>query len=184
MTFPTSDRLIFKAWKPSDFEDLFRLTSNEKTQRFFPKPHTEELAQDLFARLTTQFDKYGYTYFPVYEKATGEFIGFIGCALQDEIHELCPFVDIGWRLLPEFWGKGFATEGAKACLDFMFAQTEISQIYSMATKENLPSIAVMKKLGMEFLEIFDHPKLKDYPSLQSCELFKLDRSQWLARDQS
>lgn len=184
MTFPTSDRLIFKAWQPSDFENLFRLTSNEKTQRFFPKPHDEKLAKDLFDRLIAQFDKFGFTYYPVFEKETKHFIGFIGCAWQKEIHELCPFVDIGWRLLPEFWGKGYATEGAKACLDFIFDETEITQIYSMATKENIPSIAVMKKLGMEYLEIFDHPKLKDYPALQTCELFKLDRSQWLAKDQS
>ena len=66
------------------------------------------------------FAEYGFCYFAVDELSNYEFIGFIGLSHQDYDVEFTPFIDIGWRLDKNYWGKGFATEGAKRCLAYGF----------------------------------------------------------------
>lgn len=151
------------------------LNSNEKTMEYFPHVLTREDSKKTLERFSQHFDEHGFTYFLVREKTSGSFIGFIGCKWQDYEHPACPHVDIGWRLLPEFWGKGYATEGAKACLDFIFKNYDFKTIFSCATEQNLASFAVMKKLGMSKTEEFDHPRLTDYPEIIRCHMYTISR---------
>ena len=116
----------------------------------------------------------GFCYFAVEKLENQEFIGFIGLSEQLWESDFTPAIDIGWRLKASAHGNGFATEGAKRCLDFGFNDLAVKEIISVSPKVNLSSIKVMKKLGMKFIEEFNHPKLEQDKYLERCVLYKLE----------
>lgn len=169
----TTPRLGLRNWLPSDLGPFAQLNADPQAMRFFPKTLTRQETADYIERLMAHYEKHGHTYFATDRLDTGKFIGFIGLAHQDFEAPFCPCTDIGWRLLPAAWGQGFATEGAKACLDFAFGKLGKTEIYATATAINRPSIRVMEKIGMQPMGIFDHPKLLDDERLRKCVVYKI-----------
>ena len=88
-----------------------------------------------------------------------------------------PAVEIGWRLSPAHWGKGYATEGAKAALRFGFEDLNLDQIVSFTVPANKPSWSVMERIGMvrDPSEDFDHPRLPVGHALRRHVLYRLKR---------
>ena len=168
-----SKRLGFRTWQDGDLEDLVSLNSDPEVMRFFPAALDHQGSQNLLTRLQNQYKDNGYTYYYAEELESGNFIGFIGLAWQDFESQWTPFTDIGWRLKKEFWGKGFATEGAERCLEHGFTALGIKDIYAVASKVNLPSIRVMEKIGMNKVGEFEHPKLADYPEIKDCVVYRI-----------
>ena len=80
-------------------------------------------------------------------KDTGEFIGFIGRSVPRRLRPISPCVEIGWRLARRFWGLGFATDGARACLDVGFGRLGLTEVMSFTALANRPSRAVMTRIG-------------------------------------
>ena len=167
-----SERLGFRGWKETDIDALFSINSNDKVMQYFPsKPNLKE-TKAFIIRMQKMYAINKYCYFAVEILATKEFIGFIGlCEQTYEIH-FNPSIDIGWRMHPSFWGKGYATEGAKACLKYGFNQLNLDKIVAIAPEINTPSIKVMENIGMQKVEEFKHPLLKDNPELQTCVLYQ------------
>lgn len=102
-------------------------------------------------------------------------IGFIGISEQTFESDFTPCIDIGWRLSQTEWGKGYATEGAKRCLEFAFNTIGLNTIKSFCPVINDKSERVMEKLGMIKKSTFNHPLLKDYKALEKCVLYEIDR---------
>jgi RimJ/RimL family protein N-acetyltransferase len=123
--------------------------------------------------MQNQMSETRHCYFVVEELKSRKFMGFIGLLNQTFESEFTPAVDIGWRLLPEFWGNGYATEGAKRCLEFGFSNLKIVRVISIAPQLNKVSLAVMRKIGMTQIAEFSHPKLENYPDIQKCCVFEL-----------
>ncbi|RWX59841.1 N-acetyltransferase, partial [Mesorhizobium sp. M4B.F.Ca.ET.089.01.1.1] len=93
-------------------------------------------------------------------------------------------IEIGWRLAPEFWGKGYVTEAAEAWLAFGFETLDRDEIVSFAVADNHRSTAVMKRLGMSAdpARDFDHPDIPDsHPALKRHVFYRLARDDWQAR---
>ena len=91
-------------------------------------------------------------------------------------------VEIGWRLAPEFWGRGYASEAARAWLDRGFRDMGLDEIVSFAVRDNLRSVAVMQRIGMvaDPGRDFDHPGVPDeLPQLKPHVFYALKRSAWL-----
>ena len=166
----TSERLGFRNWTTADSDLLFVLNSNEEVMRFFPSTQTKEQCLDFILHMQYQFQKNNFCYFAVEVLESKEFIGFIGLCEQTYEADFNPSVDIGWRILPDFWGKGYAIEGAKKVLEYGFTEANLNQIVSVAPLVNFPSISVMKKIGMSKVKTFKHPLLKDFPNLEVCVL--------------
>lgn len=141
--------------------------------RFFPAPATPAQTADFISRMNTMLDERGYCYFATDLLETKTLIGFIGLCYQDFISPFTPAVDIGWRLHPEYWNMGLATEGARRCLAFGFTALHIDEIICTAPAINVPSIQVMKKAGLQFRQTFIHPRLAPYPSLRECVCYSL-----------
>lgn len=175
----TSKNLGFRNWKSSDLDNLFKLNSNADVMQFFPKTSTKNQCKDFIERMQLQFEKSQFCYFATEKIDTKEFIGFIGLSEQTYDVDFNPSIDIGWRLLPEFWGNGYATEGAKQCLIYGFKNLNLEEIVSVAPTVNLPSIAVMKKIGLKKIKSFNHPLLKEYSELENCVLHKVNKSDFL-----
>lgn len=168
----TSERLGFRNWKSEDAESLFEINSDKRVMEFFPNVATKEETIDFIERMKTQFQNKGFCYFAVDKLENNEFIGFIGISEQTYDSQFTPCVDIGWRLKFSEWNKGFATEGAKRCLDFALNNLKIETIYSIAPKINLKSELIMTKIGLQKQYEFEHPLLMNDLRLKDCVLYK------------
>lgn len=90
-------------------------------------------------------------------KSTGEFLGWSGLKLITEpINSHINYYDVGYRFIKEYWGKGYATESAKAAIDFGFEVLKAPEIIGIADIKNLESIRVLEKLGLKKITIFDY----------------------------
>lgn len=168
-----SERLGFRNWNSNDLQEFAELNSDSEVMEHFPSTLSREETFDFIQRLKKHYELNGHTYFATEILRTGELIGFIGLALQDYESEFTPNVDIGWRLKKAHWGKGYATEGAKKCLEFAFTELKLNKVISTCTIRNTKSEKVMKKIGMKKIGEFKHPKLKAYPELEKCVCYEI-----------
>jgi RimJ/RimL family protein N-acetyltransferase len=167
----TSKRLGFRNWKTSDINGLFEINSNKEAMQFFPSTQTKEQTEAFITKMQNQYAKKGFCYFAVEILGTKEFIGFTGLSCQNFEADFTPAIDIGWRLHPNFWNKGLATEGAERCLEFGFNQLKLKKIIAVSPVINVPSISIMKKIRMTKVKSFNHSLLKEFPQLESCVLY-------------
>ncbi|MBC6995491.1 GNAT family N-acetyltransferase [Neolewinella lacunae] len=172
----TSERLGFRDWIPGDLDAFAAINADEEVMRHFPKRLNKNETDQFIQRLQAQYQQNGYTYFATEILSSGTFIGFIGLAYQDYASDFTPAVDIGWRLKKSAWGKGYATEGAKRCLDFAFGQLGLRKVIATCTADNAKSENVMKKIGMTKAGEFNHPKLMDYPAFQRCLCYVVENN--------
>ncbi|UUV21302.1 GNAT family N-acetyltransferase [Paenimyroides aestuarii] len=168
----TSDRLGFRNWKSNDIDKLFKINSDREVMEFFPSLPTKAETILFIERMKDQFQEKGFCYFAVDKLANNEFIGFIGISEQTYKADFTPCVDIGWRIDRKEWNKGFATEGAKKCLDYALNNLKISKIYAVAPKINVKSEHIMEKIGLKKQYEFEHPLLIDNNLLKTCVLYR------------
>lgn len=174
----TSRRLGFRNWSTNDLDEFAKMNADEDVMKHFPKTLTTKETSEFIDRLQAHFEKHSYNYFVVEVLETGEFIGFIGLAYQTYESEFTPAVDIGWRLKKKAWGRGYATEGAKRCLELAFTELNLDQVIATCTRQNVNSEQVMKKIGMKKVSEFKHPKLKEYPEYEVCLCYEISKSHW------
>lgn len=171
----TSERLGFRTWRLEDISPLSRINSDQDVMEHFPSILSEPQTAAFIERMQDQQRINGHSYFATELLYTGEFIGFIGLGLKDFEADFTPCVDIGWRIAKAHWNKGYATEGALRNVQYAFEVLELDTVYSLAPELNLPSIQVMKKIGMNYRNPFKHPQLLDFPLLEDCVSYQLSR---------
>ncbi len=154
----TSERLGFRAYTPDDIDPIAAINSDKSVMEFFEKPMTAEDTLDFIRRQEEQLRLNGYCFFVTELIESQMVLGSIGLGYRDYPSPMRPFVDVGWRLKKSEWGKGYATEGAKACLAFGFAMG-IPEIFAITPVINKPSERVMQKCGMQPFGQFDYPFL-------------------------
>ena len=123
-----SARLGFRNWKTEDLVEFAKLNVDEAVMEHFPKTLSNKEVIEFIGRLKRHFKENGFTYFATEILETKEFIGMIGLARQKYKTEFTPAIDIGWRLKRTAWGKGYATEGAKRCIEYAFNDLAINKI--------------------------------------------------------
>ena len=170
-----SERLGFRPWLNEDLDDFTKINSDAEVMEHFPKALSKEETREFIQRLQKHYLTHGYNYFAVEILATGELIGFIGLAYQTFETEFTPSTDIGWRLKKSAWGKGYATEGARRCLDYAFNDLKLTRVISVCTVNNINSENVMKKIGMTKQGVFEHPNLKEYPDYSTCKWYEIKK---------
>lgn len=168
-----SERLGFRRWKASDREPFATLNANPDVMEFFPKTLSRAESDALVDRIEAHFEEKGYGLWAVERKEDGAFIGFIGLLDVNFDIGIEGATEIGWRLDREFWKKGYATEGAKACLAYAFDKLGKREIYSFTSTINTPSETVMKRIGMEKAEEFEHPRVPEGSPLRKHVLYKI-----------
>jgi 3-dehydroquinate dehydratase/shikimate dehydrogenase len=109
-----------------------------------------------------------------------DFVGFIGLAEPSFNAHFTPAVEVGWRLAFDHWGKGYATEGAKAALEYGFETLNLNEIVSFTAIQNMRSRRIMEKIGMQHdpKDDFDHPKLPEGHPLRRHVLYRMNQQQW------
>lgn len=170
----TSERLGFRNWNLTDIELLHEINSDEKVMEFFPSIPTRVQTLEFVERMNKQFENKGFCYFAVDKLESKQFIGFIGLSEQTFDADFTPCIDIGWRIKSCEWNKGFATEGAKKCLDYAHNTLKIENVYSIAPKINSKSEHIMAKIGMKKQYEFEHSLLTNNDRLKTCVLYKTE----------
>lgn len=170
-----SARLGFRWWREEDVEAFSSMNADPEVMQFFPNTLSQQESADFMVRLQNHYKSHGFTYFAVDLLNTGEWIGMIGLFHQTFPSPFTPAIDIGWRLKREAQGFGYATEGALRCLDFGFSNLSLSRIISICPVINLTSERVMQKIGMKKMGEFKHPKLGDFPDLEDCCWYEINK---------
>ena len=176
----TTDRMILRPWRDEDYAPFYTMSSDPRVYEHLP-PFADKTASDAFAnRLREDFSRRGWGFWVLEHKESGLFMGIAGMHEPGpEFGVGRPCVEIGWRLAPEFWGKGLATEAARAVMRFAFTELQLDELVSFTAVANHRSFALMERLGMEREKEFemlvfppDDPKRQSY-------LYALPRHKWL-----
>jgi len=170
-----TERLILREWLESDLEPFIALNQDEKVMEFFPSILSKTETEDFVTRIKKHFADHGFGLYACQLKSTKEFIGFAGFSTPSFEAHFTPCVEIGWRIAEKFWNQGYATEAAKAVLEFGFKNLNLKEIVSFTSEKNLRSISVMKKIGMtqDMSDDFLHPKLEASHPLARHVLFRI-----------
>ena len=141
----------------------------------FPAPQSREESDASARRLAAAVEAQGWGMWAL-EVAGGEpFIGFTGLAHKTFAAPFTPCTEVGWRLAPAAWGKGYATEAARAAIAFGFDALALDEIVSYTAVGNARSIAVMARLGMRRDGEFDHPLIAPGSPVRRHVLYRLRR---------
>lgn len=170
-----SSRLGFRCWQDTDTNLLFEINNDAEVMEFFPEKPSKNDTIAFVKRMQELYARQGFCYFAVDKLENHEFIGFIGLAEQVFEADFTPCIDMGWRLKKIEWRKGYASEGAKACLDFAFKQLAIEKVMAIAPLANIKSEAVMKRIGMKKVKTFQHPKMLQHARLRDCVLYEITK---------
>jgi RimJ/RimL family protein N-acetyltransferase len=174
-----TERLILRPWRAEDLEPFAALNADDRVTRTLAGSLDRVASDAMAARFSESFKKHGFGYWAVEIPGIAPFIGALGLSVPAFNAPFMPAVEIGWRLAFEHWGHGYATEGARAALDFGFNEAGLPEIVSFTAASNTRSRAVMERLGMRTdpKDDFDHVRLgKDHP-LYHHVLYRLRREE-------
>jgi RimJ/RimL family protein N-acetyltransferase len=160
----STERLIMRGWRESDLAPWAAMNADPEVRRYLGPLLTLEQASAWVLNFQDDLDRYGFGFWALEVRASGEFIGFTGL---DTVDEMMPFtgVEIGWRLARPAWGHGYATEAALAALAYGFGTMGLPEIVAVTMARNLRSRAVMQRIGMttDSAEDFDDPDVDEGP---------------------
>ncbi|HWM09643.1 MAG TPA: GNAT family N-acetyltransferase [Solirubrobacteraceae bacterium] len=120
-------------------------------------PRTPVQSEEMLLRFVADWRRHGFGWWYLRERASGELVGDV-CLQRTEV-EGEPAVEIGWTLLPARWGRGYATEAARAALAYGFETAGLDEVVSFTMPHNRASRRVMEKLGMEYDRDFERAGL-------------------------
>ena len=145
----TTDRLLLRPWREEDVGPLHRILPNEEVLRYFPPspPPRRQQVAGLVARQLLHWAHYGYGWWAVEQlDDIGGLCGWCGLQYLTETKE----TEVGYLLDKHCWGKGFATEGARAALSFGFEHKGLDCIVGLIHPDNLASGRVLEKSGLHY----------------------------------
>ncbi|MGE4408190.1 GNAT family N-acetyltransferase [Pseudomonas sp.] len=176
-----TERLHLRQWRESDRGPFAEMSADARVMEFFPSLLDRTASDAIADRCQTLIAERGWGFWATELKETREFIGFVG--LHEPAAELpfSPCVEVGWRLAYAHWGKGLATEAARAALGFGFDELALEEIVSFTAAVNARSRRVMQRLGMSEADTFVHPAIPvGHPLREHC-LYRLSRKRWAHR---
>lgn len=125
-----TEHLRLRQWRPADYPVFAQMGQDAEVMRYFPAKLSRQESDAMAQRCHDLIAQRGWGMWAAEEKATGDFIGFIGLHIPAAELPFSPCVEIGWRLARAAWGRGLATEGASAALTFAFEQLSLPEVVS------------------------------------------------------
>jgi 3-dehydroquinate dehydratase / shikimate dehydrogenase len=178
-----TERLLLRPWRAGDRAAFAELNADPHVMEWFPSTLTRAESDVLAERIERRMDVHGWGLWAVEVPGIADFIGFVGLSPADQTLGY-PSVEVGWRLAPSYWGRGYAAEGARAALTFGFQKLALEEIVSFTSVGNVRSRRVMEKLGMVRRpeEDFDHPRIPQVSPLCRHVLYRLTPSAFSTQD--
>jgi ribosomal-protein-alanine N-acetyltransferase len=169
-------RLTLRRWRESsDREPFVAINADPRVMEHFLAPLTRDESEELIARIEQEFEERGFGLWALELRETGDLIGFTGLSVPEFEADFSPAVEVGWRLAASAWGRGYATEAARAALEFGFGPAGLDEVVSLTSAGNERSRAVMERLGMSHdpADDFDHPEIPNGHALRRHVLYRL-----------
>jgi RimJ/RimL family protein N-acetyltransferase len=161
VTVVETERLLLRPWADDDVDALASVFAEPEVWRYpFGRAFSREETERFLASKQAQWARYGFGSWAAVLKEDGRLIGYIGLAVPEWLPEVLPAVEVGYRLHPDHWGRGLATEGASASLDYGFRTLALDRIIGIFTPENAASGRVMEKLGLRHRGMARDPQWK------------------------
>lgn len=173
-------RLILREWQESDLEPFAAMNADDRVMEFFPSKLTRDETLSMVERIKARFAADQFCFWAVEEKATNEFVGFVGLGRPHFEAKFMPCVEIGWRLAYGYWGKGYAPEAAREALRDGFERFSLPEIVAFTAAINQKSIRVMEKIAMKrnVEDDFMHPFVEENHPLKPHVLYRISQSDW------
>ena len=160
-----TSRTYLRELSTDDAENFFLLNSDKDVLKYTgDKPFESILKTKEFLKNYNPYQEFGYGRWAVINKENNDFLGWCGLKFSADLKE----TDIGFRFFRKHWNKGYATETAKACLEYGFNTLKLEKIVGRAMEENIGSIKVLEKIGMQFVDIINFEEHKGV-------LFKIEK---------
>ncbi len=173
-----TERLILRELQPSDAAKMFELDSNPEVHKYLGNHpiHTINQAEEVIASVRNQYITNGIGRWATVEKSSGEFIGWSGLKfISKPENNQVNFYDVGYRLMPKYWGKGYATESAKAALGYAFNTMNLNEVVGTCHEDNIASRRALEKCGLIFVKKFL------YKNELTCDWLKISKDNWRNR---
>ena len=161
-----TERLLLRPFSSEDAKDIFELNGDPEVMKYTGDQPFGSIAEARkFILSYNHFDKWERGRFGVFLRENNAFIGWCGLKYHEDTGE----TDLGYRFKKSFWGKGYGTEAADICLKDGFSRLHLQRIYAEAYSENIGSIRIMEKVGMNFLKdtLLDGAEGKIYEMLKT-----------------
>jgi ribosomal-protein-alanine N-acetyltransferase len=144
----TTNRLILRRFRKDDLDTYAKIMGDREVGKWFPKGdgYTHEESEKSLDTILKHWSKHGFGIWAIINKTNGALIGRCGLNHIDETLE----VEVDFVLAPNSWGRGYATEAAKASLDYGFQKLKLQNIIALVKPENTASRRVIEKIGMQF----------------------------------
>lgn len=168
-------RVRLRQWEERDCAPFAQLNADPVAMEFFPSTLTREESDAMVDRLQAAIDERGWGFWCL--EIDGGCAGFTGLNVPTFEAAFLPAVEVGWRVLPRWWGRGLATEAARLALDYGFDALHAPEIVAFTAVANARSRAVMERLGMQHDAAgdFDHPRVPVGSPLRRHVLYRLKR---------
>jgi RimJ/RimL family protein N-acetyltransferase len=176
----STPRLLMRQWRTSDRREFARLNADARVMRHFPSVLDRAASDAMARRIEMSLAERGWGLWALEVPGIARFIGFVGLSVPLVTLPFSPCVEVGWRLAFEHWGRGYATEGARAALLAAFEWLDLEEIVSFTALANRRSRNVMERIGMKPDEggDFAHPALAaDHECSRHC-LYRIGRLEW------
>jgi [ribosomal protein S5]-alanine N-acetyltransferase len=169
-----TERFVLRELEETDAEGIFELDSDPEVHKFLYDETLTNIQQcrDVIAFIRQQYSENGMGRWAIEEKATGRFLGWCGLKkITEPIHGKTGFLDLGYRIIRQFWGMGIATECAIASLEYGFHALGATEICAYTSMEHQASSHILQKCGFTFIETF-------YDDQIECKFFRITREEW------
>lgn len=158
-----TERLVIREIDRSDIDEMLALHSDPEVHIYLGNKTitSKDKILEAIDSLRKQYADFGVGRWAMINKSNNQFIGWTGLEyVTHNINNHQNFYDLGYRLLKKYWRQGFATESAFASIEYAFSTLKATEVYGMADIKNTGSNKILKKVGLKFIETFDHEGIK------------------------
>lgn len=178
-----TQNLVLRRWREGDRGAFAEMNADREVMLYLGQPLGSAESDALMDWFEAEFDQFGFGLWALESAETEEFIGFTGLSVPRFDAPFMPAVEVAWRLNRRHWGHGYATEAATRALAFGFETVGLEEIVAFASRLNLRSQAVMRRIGMrqDASDDFERAGKEISDPLRPHVLWRIRASQWHAQ---
>ena len=186
MTELRAERVLLRQWRDDDLEPWAALNADPEVMEHFVSVLSRSQSDATAAIIRGRIDDEGWGLWAAEVPGVAPFIGFVGLSRPAFDAPFIPAVEVGWRLARRWWGRGYASEGARAALGFAFGELGLDQVVSFTAVANVRSQAVMRRIGMsrDPAGDFEHPNVPVGHPVRPHVLYRIGRAEWEAEPEA
>ncbi|GAK52202.1 hypothetical protein U14_03453 [Candidatus Moduliflexus flocculans] len=152
-----TNRLILRRLEEDDVDELAKVLSDEESMKYYPHAFTKQEVINWIQWNIENYKQYGYGLWAVIRKEDMVFLGDCGITMQNIDNEIVP--EVGFHIIKSYCRNGYASEAARGSMEYVATQYGIRKIYSYCEEHNIPSMSVMKKIGMKYEKKFERDRI-------------------------